>query len=335
MEALAQANQGSATSYGEDPWTGELGKVVRTVFGAQARVFGALTGTGANVISLMAASQRWSGIVVSQWAHANTDENGAPERIGGLKLLPVTSPDAKIAADAVDRYCGDLGDVHRAQPTVLSITQSTELGTVYTVGELQTLIAAAHARGMHVHMDGSRLANAAASLGVGLQEITTDVGVDILSFGGTKNGAMLGEAVIVLAPQLADDVPFLRKMTMQLASKHRYISAQLLALFAADDGEPLWLTNARHSNAMATRLRAHIDTIDGVSATQETQANAVFAALPRVAADLVREQYRFYDWAPGPTPDTVEARWMCAWDTTASDVDAFAAAVAQAVARAS
>lgn len=357
MAAVAAANDGAAVAYGDDPVSARLQHRAEEVFGERARIFPVLNGTGANVISLMAAAPRWGGVITSDVAHVHTDENGAPERVGGLKILAVPSRDGRIGPDAVDRYSGDLGDVHRAQPAVLSLTQVTELGTVYSVADLKLLADTAHAAGLRVHVDGSRLANAAATLGVGLREITTDVGVDIVSLGAAKNGGMLGEAVVVLpgdgaagpagAAALSEAVPYLRKATMQLASKTRFVSAQLLALLGepgtptsgtpasaatssgTGGGTPLWLRNAAHSNAMAARLRAGIEAAGllepgaGIVLRYPTEANVVFATLPRAAADRVREHARFYDWAPGETADRVEVRWMCAWDTTGADVDAF------------
>jgi len=286
----------------------------------------------------MATLPRWGAVVATEHAHLNTDENGAPERVGGIKVLPVPAPDGRLTPEAVERFAGDLGDPHRAQPLVVSLTQSTELGTLYTPAEIRAVADAAHARGMRVHLDGSRLANAAAALDVPLRALTTDVGVDVLSFGGTKNGLALGEAVVVLDPSAVDGVEFVRKSTMQLASKMRYVSAQLLALFEPvgdvvaevdeiTDADELWLRNARRANAMAARLRAGLADVAGLAFTQPTLVNAVFATVPRAAVARLRERHRFYDWGPGETPDRVEVRWMCAWDTTAGDVDAFVADV--------
>ena len=364
MAAIAAANVGAAVSYGDDPVSARLQERASEVFGERARIFPVLNGTGANVISLMAAAPRWGGVIASDVAHVHTDENGAPERVGGLKILAVPSVAGRVGPDAVDRYAADLGNVQRAQPAVLSLTQVTELGTVYSPADLKLLADAAHAAGLHVHMDGSRLANAAATLGVGLREITTDVGVDIVSLGAAKNGGMLGEAIVVMGPDdgpatdavdtaavrrsAAAAVPFLRKATTQLASKARFVSAQLLALLGepgaeSDTTTPLWLRNAAHANEMAARVRAGLEAAGatagdalpaaGVRFTRPTEANAVFATLPRDAADRLRARARFYDWSVGETPDRVEARWMCSWDTTPEDVDAFVAAVVEEVGR--
>jgi threonine aldolase len=358
MAAIAAANAGYAVAYGDDPWGERLDERVRELFGPGARAFPVLNGTGANVVSLMAVSPRWGGVVASDVAHVNTDENGAPERVGGLKVLSNKSVDGRIAPADVERWAWQRDDVHRAHPGAVSITQSTELGTVYSIDELRALADAAHAHGMAVHVDGSRLANAAAFLGCSLRDLTTDVGVDVLSLGAAKNGGMLGEAIVVLGPDdgpvtagfdaasvrrsAAASVPFLRKATTQLASKARYVSAQLVALLGEPGtkaAEPLWLRNAAHANAMAARLRAGLEasgvvTDDAVPAagvrfTRATEANAVFATLPRHAADRLRERVRFYDWSVGETPERVEVRWMCAWDSTPEQVDAFVAAVAE------
>jgi len=351
LAAVAAANDGYAVAYGDDPWTARLDARVREVFGAGALAFPVLNGTGANVVSLTALSPRWGGVVVSDVAHVNTDENGAPERVGGLKLLACPSVDGRITPDDVARWAGQRDDVHRAHPAVLSLTQSTELGTVYPLEDLRALSHVAHDLGMAVHVDGSRLANAAAALGCSLRALTTDAGVDVVSLGAAKNGGMLGEAVLVLGPDDAPDaasarareaaaaaVPFLRKATMQLASKTRFVSAQLLALLGeagdpAGDAEPLWHRNAAHANAMAARLRAGLSELaPAARVTRPTEANAVFATLPRAAADRLRAVARFYDWADGETPDRVEVRLMCAWDTAPDTVDAFVAAAADALA---
>jgi threonine aldolase len=332
MAAIAAADGGHEPAYGADAATAAFNEAVTSVFGADALGFPVFNGTGANVVSLMALSPRWGGVVASEHAHINVDENGAPERVGGLKVLPVPAPDGRIAPDALSRWLGDLGDEHRAQPLVMSVTQSTELGTVYSVEALRALVEAAHAAGMRVHLDGARLANAAAALGVGLAEACG--GADIVSFGATKNGAMGAEAVVVLAADLretlATDLLHLRKATMQLGSKMRYASAQLTAMLTSADegGDPLWLRNARHANAMATWLRAELEplALEGVLRfTQPTQANAVFVEMPRAMAALLRETYRFYDWRPGSTADLVEVRLMCSWDTRSEDCDLFGA----------
>jgi threonine aldolase len=267
---------------------------------------------------------RWGAVVCAGTAHINSDENGAPERVGGLKLLTVPTPDGKLTPELIDRQAWGWGDEHRAQPLAVSITQSTELGTLYTPEEIRAVADHVHERGMWLHVDGSRIANAAAALDLPLRQVITDAGVDVLSFGGTKNGLMFGEAVVVLNTEAAEGLIYLRKMNMQLASKMRFVSAQLLALLDGD----LWLRSARHANAMAARLAAGVATLDGVRITQQTQANAVFAALDTAVADRLRKRFRFYDWDRA----THEVRWMCAWDTTEADVDAFVAALTEELA---
>ncbi|PJI90948.1 threonine aldolase family protein [Luteimicrobium subarcticum] len=327
LAALVAANDGHAVSYGDDPWTDRLQDVVRGHFGPRATAYPVFNGTGANVVALATALPRWGAVVTPSTAHVAVDENGAPERVGGLKLLTVDTPDGRLTPELLDREAWGWGDAHRAQPLGVSVSQSTELGTTYTVDALRELVEHAHRLGMVVHVDGARLSNAAAHLGVGLGELTTDLGVDVVSLGGTKNGLVLGEAVVVLNPDVGDGIEYVRKMTMQLGSKLRFVSAQLVALYGSD----LWRTSAAHANAMATRLRAGLAGVEGVVPTRPTESNAVFAALAPDAADRVRERFRFYDWDARRDDGLVEVRWMCAWDTTEADVDAFVDAVAGAV----
>ena len=315
VDAIADANGGHQPAYGADAYTARLREVVAGHFGSQAEVFPVFNGTGANVVSLQAMVPRWGAVICAETAHVNTDENGACERVAGIKLLPVATPDGKLTPELLDRQAWGHGDVHRAQPLAATITQSSELGTVYTVDELTTLTRHAHDLKMRVHLDGARLANAASSLDVPLRAITTDAGVDVVSFGGTKNGMLFGEAIVVLDPAAVSGIEFLRKGGMQLASKMRFVSAQLVALLEGD----LWLRSARHANAMARRLRDGVAMLPGVVVTRPVEANAVFATLPAGVADRVREHVPFYDW----DLNTGEVRWMCAFDTTDGDVDAF------------
>ncbi|MDI2098370.1 threonine aldolase family protein [Ruicaihuangia caeni] len=327
LQAIAEANEGHEVAYGEDAYTARLREMMREHFGPDAETFPVFNGTGANVTALMSLLPRWGAVVCAKTAHINTDENGAPERVGGLKLLPVETVDGKLTPELIDREAWGWGDEHRAQPLAVSITQTTELGTLYSVDEVGSIAEHAHARGMAVHMDGARLANAAAALGVPLREFTSDAGIDVLSFGGTKNGVLFGEAVVVLNPAASDGLLYLRKLTMQLASKMRFVSAQLLALLDDD----LYLRSARHSNQMAARLRRTLEEriasgeIAGLGFTQATQANAVFATLPEGVADRLRERFRFYDWDAARG----EVRWMTSFDTTEADIDAFADAIAR------
>ncbi|KAA0021423.1 threonine aldolase family protein [Antrihabitans cavernicola] len=321
LQAIVDANGGHQSAYGADDYTARLREVMKTQFGERTEVFPVFNGTGANVTALTALLPRWGGVVCARTAHLENDEGGAPERMTGLKLLTVDTPDGKLTPDLIDRQAWGWGDEHRAQPLAVSITESTELGTIYTVDEIRSIADHAHHLGMKVHMDGARISNAAAALGVSVRALTSDAGVDILSFGGTKNGMLYGEAIVVLDPAAADGLKFLRKMTMQLASKMRFVSAQLLALLADD----LHLRSAAHANAMAARLRSALVAAEpvGLTFTQPTEANAVFASLSNEAADRIRSKFAFYDWdrAAG------QVRWMCAFDTTEDDVDAFAAAI--------
>ncbi|MFB2557234.1 threonine aldolase family protein [Herbiconiux liangxiaofengii] len=326
LEAIARANGGHQVAYGGDVYTAELQKVIAQQFGDRAEAFPVFNGTGANVVGLQSMLPRWGAVVCSTTAHIHTDENAAPERVAGLKLLTVPTPDGKLTPELIDVEAWGWGDEHRAQPLAVSITQTTELGTAYTIDEIAAITEHAHARGMTVHLDGSRISNAAASLGAPLRAFTTDAGVDVVSLGGTKNGLLYGEAVVVLNPDAVTGIPFLRKLDMQLASKMRFVSAQLIALYGSD----LWLRSATHANAMAARLRAAVEGLPGVTVTQETQSNAVFAIVPPGVADRLREVFRFYDWNPA----TGEVRWMCSFDTTADDVDAFASALADLLASA-
>jgi len=325
IAAIAAANAGHAAAYGDDPWTARFGAVAKRLFGESAEAFPVLNGTGANVLALQAAVPRWGAVICAASAHINTDETGAPEKTGGLKLLPVDAPAGKLTPDLVAREAWGWGSPHRAEPLAVSISQSTELGTCYTPDEVCALADQAHEHGMVLHVDGSRLGNAAAHLGLSLGELTRDTGADILSLGGTKNGLLGAEAVVVLTPGAAPGLPHLRKVNLQLGSKMRFVSAQLLALYEGD----LWLRSARHANAMASRLAAGIETL---AARQDSrfeiahpvESNAVFAALPEDAAARARERFAFSAWPAAPGV----YRLMCAFDTTEGDVDALLEALA-------
>ncbi|MEO6531741.1 MAG: low specificity L-threonine aldolase [Specibacter sp.] len=319
LAAVAAANGGHQVAYGEDDYTTALRREMGALFGRDVEVFPVFNGTGANVLALQSLLPRWGAVVCASTAHINMDENGAPERVGGMKLLAVPTANGKLTPELIDKEAWGFGDEHRAQPLAVSITQTTELGTCYTPAEVRAICDHAHSLGMKVHMDGARLANAAAHLGVPVREFTSDAGVDVLSFGGTKNGIMFGEAVVALNPQATDGLIYLRKMNMQLSSKMRFISAQLLALLADD----LWLRSASHANAMAARLRTAVEVLPGVQCTQPTESNGVFAILPDGVAGRLRETFRFYDWDEAAR----EVRWMCSFDTREADVDAFVAAL--------
>jgi threonine aldolase len=322
LAAMAQANDGHAVSYGADPWTTRALDVLRAHFGEQSQSLLVFNGSGANVISIRAVCRPWEAVICADTAHVNVDEGGAPERIAGVKLLTVATPDGKLTPDDVRARVQRVGDEHAVQPRLVTITQSTEYGTRYTAEETRALADAAHDQGLALHMDGSRLSNAAAGLGCGLGDLATEVGVDVLSLGGTKNGMVLGEAVVFLSPALAEGAKYLRKQTLQLASKGRFLAAQFVAMFDGD----LWRRNATHANEMAARLAGRLKDIPQVTITQRVQANGVFASMPREAADEVRERWPFYTWDESRR----EERLMCSWDTTAEEVDAFADALAAA-----
>jgi threonine aldolase len=317
LDAIAAVNHGHAVSYGADETTARLQTVLRQHFGEQATAFPVFNGTGANVVGLRSMLRPWQGVICAENAHLNVDEGGAPEVIGGIKLLTVATPDGKLTPDLVDRWIVRIGDEHAIQPGVVSVTQSTELGTLYSIDELRALGEHARAHGMLFHIDGSRLANAGVALDAEFRAFTTDVGADVLSLGGTKVGLLAAEAVVVLNPELAPSLLYLRKQSMQLASKMRFVSAQLLALFEGD----LWRRAAGNANAMAARLAAGVG--DALTITQPVQANGVFAILPPGAAEQLQRDFKFYVW----DPHTGEVRWMCAWDTTEEDVDAFVEAI--------
>jgi threonine aldolase len=318
LAAVAAANADHAVSYGDDPWTAALRARVRDTFGPDAEPYLVFNGTAANVLALEAVTQPWEAIVCAASSHMHVDECGAPER-AGRKLLVAQAEDGRLAPAALERLIARRGDQHAVQPRVLSVAQSTELGTRYPVAALRELADWAHERGLLLHVDGARLFNAAAGLGVSLGELTTGAGVDVVSLGATKNGALGAEAVIFLRPGLAPGFAYLRKQGMQLASKMRFMAVQLLALLEAD----LWRANADHANAMASRLAGAVRDVPGVRVTRPVEANAVFAVLPAGVAGRLAREWPFYVW----DERSGEVRWMCAWDTRAADVDAFAAAL--------
>jgi threonine aldolase len=323
LAAMTAANADHAVAYGADPWTARAQELIRAHFGEHAHSYLVWNGTGANVTILRAMCRPWHAVVCAASAHVNVDEAGAPEFHAGVKLLDLPTPDGKLTPDLVRPAVDRVGDEHAVQARVISITQSTELGTVYTPAEVRALADLAHAHGMYLHVDGARLANAAAALDAPLRAFTTDAGVDAVSFGGTKNGMVSGEAVVLLAPELADGFAWIRKQSMQLASKGRFLAAQFVALLEGD----LWLRAAMHDNAMGARLEQAVTDLPGVAVTQSTQANVVFAILDPAVTARLQEQWRFYVWDDA----TGEVRWMCSWDTTPAEVDAFAAAITAAV----
>ena len=323
LAAIARVNVGHAYGYGHDDFTRGLDARFREQFGEIARAYPVWSGTAANVLSLRAACRPWEAAICAATAHLNVDECGAPEAIAGVKLLTTPTDDGKLTPALAERIIGRIGDEHAVQPRVISISQCTELGTLYSVREVMDLSELAHAHGLVLHMDGARLANAAAALDLTLRAITTDAGVDILSFGGTKNGCLGAEAVVFLDPELADGFEYLRKQSLQLASKMRFVAAQLDALLTED----LWRRCAAHANAMASRLAEGLRELEQVVLTQPVQTNAVFATLPPQAIAELQQNYDFYVW----DEHLGEVRWMCSWDTTEEDVDEFAGAVRAAL----
>ncbi len=324
LAAVAEANAGHAASYGADRWTARAEELLRQHFGEHAVGFLVFNGTAANVLCLRAMCRPWESVVCAAGAHIDVDEGGAPEHVAGVKLDAVAAPAGKLTPELVAARLGRRGDEHAVQPRVVSIAQSTEVGTCYSVDELSALADVAHEHDMLLHVDGARLSNAAAALGVPLRALASDAGVDAVSYGGTKNGLLLGEAVVLLRPQLAEGFVYLRKQTMQLASKSRFLAAQFIALLEGD----LWRRNAAHANAMAARLAAALDGAAGVRIVERVEANGVFAVIPAAATRILQADWRFYVW----DPPSGSVRWMCSWDTTAEEVDAFAAAVRQACA---
>jgi threonine aldolase len=323
LEAITRANQGHVVAYGDDPYTRSAIKKFEEHFGPDIAVFFTFNGTGANVLSLQSLTRSFQSVLCSDYAHIYTDECGAPEKHTGCKLIPLPHQDGKITLDSVRYAYHGIGDEHHSQPRVISITQSTEMGTVYRSEEIQALTRFAHEHDMFLHLDGARLANAATSLGQNLSQASRDLGVDVLSFGGTKNGILGGEAVVFFQPNLSRDFLYLRKQSMQLASKMRFIAAQFEALLTND----LWRRSAEHANRMARLLEKEISRIPGVKVVWKVEANGVFAQIPRRSIEKIKQQYFFYTWME----EESIVRWMCSFDTTEDDIRRFAKVVAEAV----
>jgi len=322
-DALRSADHGHAVAYGDDVYTETAVRLFRERFGQKAEVFFVFGGTGANISALAAVTRPFQAVVCADTAHVNVDECGAPERFTGCKLVDLPTPDGKLRVEQIKPLLARLGDQHHVQPRVVSVSQPTEMGTVYTVEELTRLAAFAHERGLLLHVDGARLANAAAHLGVTLEELTAGAGVDVLSFGGTKNGMMYGEAVVFFRTALAEEFRFVRKQCAQLPSKMRFVAAQFTALL----GEDLWRQTAAHGNRMAQTLAGELRAIPQAHITQPVESNAVFALLPRDAVARVQEHFFFYVW----NEQTSEVRLMCSYDTTEEDVAALAVVIREEV----
>jgi threonine aldolase len=325
LRAIEQANEGDAVSYGDDPYTRRAAARLREIFGEDADPYFAFNGTGANVVALSCLLKPYEAVLTPSSAHLQTDECGAFERFTGCKVLPIVTADGKLRIEDLQPYADKPPDEHHVVPRAISISQSTEFGMLYDTDEVQALCEFAHGQGWYVHMDGARIANAAAALGMGLRECTRDPGIDVLTFGGTKNGLMFGEAIVFFNEALHGGAAvFARKQGMQLASKMRFIAAQFVALLE----DERWLRYATHANEMARRLEMRVRSIPGLRITRPVQCNAIFATLERAVIPQLQQEYFFYvfdDALP-------EVRWMTHHATRPEDVDAFAQALMRGVA---
>jgi threonine aldolase len=315
LKEIISSNSGHVVGYGSDAYTEKAKEIFRSEFGAETETFFVFTGTAANVLSLSAITRSWNSVITASTAHLEQDECGAPEKFTGCKVLTVDTTDGKITADLIGKHMHGFNFEHHSQPGVVSITQSTEMGTVYTVEEIRNLAEFAHSRGMLLHMDGARIANAAVSLNLPFRAFTSDAGVDVLSFGGTKNGMMFGETILFFKPGLSDGFKYIRKQGMQLASKMRYISAQYIAYF----NNELWKSCASHSNSMAKILAEKLTRFKELAITQPVQSNGVFVIMPHDVAERMRKHYFFYPWDENRS----EYRLMASWDTKEEDIDGF------------
>ncbi len=315
FKALEEASYGHQHSYGEDAYSQKAIADFKKVFGQDIEVFFVYNGTGANILSLSSFTRSYEAIICAETAHINVDECGAIEKQNGSKLLTVPTFDGKLNVGLIRNHMHGFGDPHHAQPKIISLTQCTELGTLYTPEELKEICDYAHAHRMYVHMDGARLSNAVASLNCDPREITSEAGIDVLSFGGTKNGMMFGEAVVFFNTSVVPAVPYLRKQQMQLHSKTRFIAAQFSTVLK--DG--LWLKSAAHANRMAQLLASEAAKIPGIRITQKVQGNEIFAIIPREKIEILQQECFFYVWDENAS----EVRWVCSFDTTESDVIEF------------
>ncbi|MBQ7824473.1 MAG: low specificity L-threonine aldolase [Bacteroidaceae bacterium] len=315
MNAIVKANVDHAVGYGDDPYTDEAVKAVRSVFGNTADVFFVFNGTGANVVALKACTQPFHAIIAAETAHIAVDECGAPVAQTGCLLKEIATTNGKLTPKLIQTRLTGFGEVHHSQPKVVYLAQCTELGTVYTIDEIKRIADFIHGYGMYLHMDGARLANAAVSLGCSLKEMTVDAGVDILSFGGTKNGMMIGESVISFRKELSENLGYIRKQSAQLYSKMRYVSCQFTAYLQNN----LWQKNAAHANEMAQKLKNGLEQIAPIEFTQSVDANILLLRLPRKMIPLLQKDYFFYIW--NETND--EIRLVTSFDTTQNDIECF------------
>ena len=323
LKAIAEANVDHALAYGDDEYSARVGELFKQTFGEQASAYLVFNGTGANVLNIDAMCRSHNAVVCAETAHINVDECGAPQRIVGCRLLTVPTPDGKLTPELVKTQLHGFGFEHHSQPKAISISQPTELGTLYTLDELKALADLAHSHDMYLHVDGARLANAAVALGCTFRQMTTDCGVDCLSFGGTKNGLLMGESAVILNPKLDAELKYRRKQMAQLCSKMRFMAVQFEAYLTTD----LWRRNAEHSNRMAQLLYRELQDVPQVKVMYPVQVNSVFARLPREVWTALQQEYFFYDW------DEAEniVRWMCSFDTTEEDIRDFVAALRKLV----
>ena len=323
IAAITKANEGHVIAYGDDPYTQRAVEIFQKLLGKDIAVYFVFGGTGANVLGLQSVSKSYNAVICAETAHINVDECGAPEKFTGCKLLSVATADGKLRVEDIKHFLHGVGFEHHVQPRVISVSQATEMGTVYTQSELKALAGFAHKNNMLLHVDGARIANAAVSLNVSLKAITADVGVDVLSFGGAKNGMMYGEAVVFFNKQLASDFKYVRKQGMHLPSKMRFISAQFEALLSGD----LWRRSASHANRMAQVLAGELEKIPKITLTQPVQSNGVFAKLPEKYISQLQKKYFFYVW----NEETSEIRLMTSFDTTQDDIRDFVELVKKVV----
>jgi len=316
LTALTEVNEGHVIAYGDDSYTVKASAQLRDIFGQETEVFFVFIGTAANVLGLSSVTQSYNAVICPETAHINVDECGAPEKFSGCKLLTCSTPDGKLTVDMIASHMHGIGFEHHVQPRMVSITQVTELGTVYTVDEIREIARYTHEHGMLLHMDGARISNAAVSLGNNFYEMTGGAGVDVLSFGGTKNGMMYGEAIVFFDQDLCKDFKYRRKQGIQLASKMRYIAAQFSAFLENE----LWKENASHANRMARKLYASVKDIPGLEVSQKVESNAVFARIPSHVIPALQDEFFFYVW----DEELSEVRWMCSFDTTEADIESFA-----------
>lgn len=315
MDALQLANRNHAVGYGDDPWTEQATAKIKEVFTSTCEALFVFNGTGSNVIALQLMTRPYHSVLCAETAHIYVDECGGPVKSTGCQIRPIATTDGKLTPELIVPYLHGFGDQHHSQPGVIYLSQCTELGTVYTADELKAITALAHQYGMRVHMDGARIANACAALNLSLRELTVDCGIDVLSFGGTKNGLMMGECVVIFDDSLKSEALFVRKQSAQLASKMRYLSCQFTAYLTAD----LWLKNAAHANAMANKLHTALKSFPGVCFTQKVESNQLFLTMPRPVIDKLLQSYFFYFW----NEEANEIRLVTSFDTTEADIEAF------------